>query len=129
MDFAVDGCDRYRTLQHIDFTADGRDRYRTLQYMDFTADGRDRYRTLQYMDFTADGRDRYRTLQHMDFTADGRDHLKTSLLQILQILLTFRILSQLDANAERLQLFSTLCWFRAVAIVAVAFIRNNIRPH
>ena len=56
------------------------------------------------MDFTADGRDRYRTLQHMNFIADGYDHLKTSLLQILKILVFCR-LSQLDANIARLQLF------------------------
>ena len=56
------------------------------------------------MDFTADERDRYRTLQHMDITVDGRDHLKTSLLQILKILAYCR-LSQLNANAKRLQFF------------------------
>ena len=86
--------------------------------MDFTADGRDRYRGLQLIDFTTDGRDRHRTLQHMDFTVDGRDRLKTSLLRILKILVFCR-LSQLDANAARLQFFSTLPLSRAVAVVAV----------
>ena len=43
----------------------------------------------------------------MDFTADGRDRLKTLLLQILKILASRRLL-ELDANAERLQFFSTL---------------------
>ena len=96
--------------------------------MDITADGRDRYRTLQHMDITADGRDRHRTLQHMDITADGRDRLKTSLLQILKIFASRR-LSQLDANAERLQFFSSLPLSRAVALVTVALTSNNIRLH
>ena len=50
------------------------------------------------------GRDRYRTSQHKDFATDERKRLKASLLQILKILV-FRRLSQLDANAERLQFF------------------------
>ena len=94
--------------------------------MDFTADGRDRYRTSQHMDFTADGRDRYRILQHMNFTADGRDCLKISLLQMLKLLVFCR-LSQLDANAARLQVFCTFPLSRAVTIVAVSLIRNYIR--
>ena len=113
-------------LQPYCIAANGRDRYRILQHMDITADGRDRYRTLQYMNITADGRDRYRTLQYMDFTADGRDRLNTSLLQILKILASCS-LSQLDANAARLQFFCTLPLSCAVAIVAVSLIRNNIR--
>ena len=112
---------------NMGFTADGRDRYSTLQHMNIIADGRDSHRTLQYMDFTADGRDRYRTLQHMDITADGRDRLKTSLLQIVKIFASRR-LSQLDANAERLQFFRLLL-SRAVAIVAVALISSNIWLH
>ena len=64
----------------------------------------------------------------MDLTADGRDRLKTSLLQILKILVSRR-LSQSDANAERLQVFSALSLSRAVAVVAIALITNNIRLH
>ena len=93
-----------------------------------TADGCDRYRTLQHMDITADGRNRYRTLQHMYITANGRDRLKTSLLQILKVLVSCR-LSQLDVNVERLQFFATLPLSRAIGIVAVALISNNIRLH
>ena len=103
----------------MDITANGRDRYRTLQHKDITANRRDRYRTLQHMDITADGRDRYRILQLKDITADGRGRLKTSLVQILKILASRR-LSQLDANAERLQFFSIFPLSRSVAIVAVA---------
>ena len=62
----------------------------------------------------------------MNFTADGRDRLKASLLQILKILVSCR-LSQLDANPAKLQFFCTLLLSRAVAIVALALIRNNIR--
>ena len=80
------------------------------------------------MDFTADGRDRYRTLQHMNFTADGRDRLKTSLLQILNIFASRR-LSQLDANAERNQFYSSLPLSCAIATVAVALISINIMLH
>ena len=76
------------------------------------------------MDFTADGRDRYRTLQHMDFTADGRDRYRTSLLQILEIFAS-SILSQLDANAERVQFLNRLPLSHAVAIINVALICNN----
>ena len=53
---------------------------------------------------------------------------KTLLLLIFKILASRR-LSQLDTNAERLQFFNTLPLFRAVAVVAVAFITNNIRLH
>ena len=72
--------------------------------------------------------ERYRTLQHMDFTADGRDRYRTLLLQILKTLVSCR-LSQLDANAARLQSFCTLPLSRAGAIVAVSSIRNSIRLH
>ena len=97
-----------------------------LQLQHIAANRHDRYRTIQHMNITADERARFRTLQHMAITADGRYRLKTSLLRILKILVSRR-LSQLDVNAEILRFFSTIPLSRAVAIVAVALISNNIR--
>ena len=136
--------DRYRTLQHIDITADGCDRNRTLQHIDITADGRDRYRTLQLMDTTADGRDRYRTLEHVDFTADGRtatDHCSIWILTPMDVTATKHHCYRYQRYSppadyhnwmqtqKDCSFFSSLPLSRAVAIVAVALMSNNIRLH